>query len=259
MKKLMLILLVTCNAFACIGHEGANCRESLPAGDAQKMYEEIHGNGVYPTSFNPIAQRKAEKFAADADTTYAMAEYVNDNYRGMFKIAAMNLRKYGFKKESREVLNEWREHDGELNYLVALDRRAIADFAPLSQWIDKAYQKICGEQALGYNICYALRLSDIYSVNHELIPFFSMCSYTPVQTIDVGCGDFHMTPVPIHPVRGLEDITIYWSVVIGCDVITYGSGLIFPICSPIGMITERIFELKLCEPLTNKIYGWACK
>src|ERR1017187_10011282 len=86
----VVALLLSMNAMACIGHEGANCRDSLPTGDYDAMYTEIHGNGVYPTSFNPIAQHKANVFAADTDTMYDMAWQVNRNFRGAFMIAGMN-------------------------------------------------------------------------------------------------------------------------------------------------------------------------
>jgi hypothetical protein len=126
--------------------------------------------------------------------------------------------------------------------------RNIGDFKPLSQWLAGVYDKI--EAALGHEICYALRLSDIKTINYAIPVVFSPC--------DEGEIEFELHFIHDPNYRGLAPVVTYWVTVITCDVATYGAGTFF-ICSPIGMVTEFAMDRWVAPKIAPKLYDLICK
>lgn len=247
MRAFILSMILCASSFAV----------PLPTGNWDTMYKEIHGNGEYSDQQRSLADRKARAYERDNGSIEKHAARTNRVLRGIFKIAVMNLKRYGFDDEARDIQQGWREHDGELQRIVAYGYRDIGDFKPLSDWLASAYDKI--ESKLGYQLCMTLKLSAIKSYNYGIPVFFQMCRYGETEAIHHGCGDSHLpsTPPNLHPYEGIVDLTAYFSVLIGCEIGTYGAGT-FWICSPLAMLTEWVVDNKLCEPLTGFIFDKAC-
>jgi len=175
----------------------------------------------------------------------------NLSLRAIFYIAELNLKRNGYHDLADEIKNEWGERDGKI-YEIAKrieenDLRGIGDFKPLSEWLQKAYEKI--EEKLGYQLCLALRLSDIKTINHGLYVLFNLC--------DFELKDFYEHFVNDGRYRGLLPVISYWSTIMACSIGTYGIGYFF-ICSPIGMLVELGVDKKVAPYLAPKIHNFFC-
>ncbi|NDC22505.1 MAG: hypothetical protein EBZ49_00020 [Proteobacteria bacterium] len=214
----------------------------------QKGYEEIHGTGKYTRAQLEEAEPKIRMAEQNLQTLEDVAIQSNLALRTIFSVAVKNLHRKGYTRTAREIESGWEERDGEIVRLAYRGERNIGDFEPLSKWLADAYDKI--ESKLGYQLCLALRLSDIKTINFGLVVVFRPCKY--------GEEEFKKHFIHDEKYRGLAPVVAYWTTIVACSFGTYGIGYFF-ICSPIGMIVELGVDKKIAPYLAPKIYNLACE
>lgn len=213
------------------------------------LYTEIHGDGVHTTGQQQTAEKKLQALHDEFERggLTAMAERTDKALNGLFWVAIRNLKKHGHYSTAKKMEREWNEQRGKL-YTFMRAGRDIGDFEPISLWLAAAYEVL--EYTLGYEICRALRLSDIKTFNYTIPVVFSPCKH--------GFLEFEMHFVHDAKYRGLAPVVSYWVSVITCSVATYGAGYFF-ICSPIGMLVELGMDRWAAPWLAPKIYNLACE
>lgn len=169
-------------------------------------------------------------------------EKANVALNALFKISVFHLRMKGYKVEAQQIEDEWDNHWN--GYLMRA--RDIGDFAPMSAWLDAAYLKI--EALLGQEICDWVRISDIYSLNHELPFMLSPCKINGVEFYKHMVGDKR---------RGLYPILAYWSAYVATTAATSGTGFVF-VSGLVGSGCEFVVKKWVAPPLAEKLWNWSC-
>lgn len=216
---------------------------------ASDLYTEIHGDGHHTLSQKQDAERRLERMKAEVDREglYGVAERTDRTLRGIMFIAVKNLKRRGFTQEANELSREWKRHENTLQILVMKPNRDIGDFKPLSEFLAKAYDKL--EEKLGLEICRALRLSDIKTLNYAIPVVFAPCKHNELQF------DLHLCHDSKY--RGLLPVVAYWTTSITCSVATFGAGYFF-VCSPIAMLVELGMDRVACPWLSPRLYEAFC-
>lgn len=210
---------------------------------------EIHG-GPLSSDDRKDVERRAKAISRDIERRDfgALAEKSNLALRGIMRVAVRNLKKRGFKDEAKKLQREWRSLDGTLIEVVSRRNWDIGDFAPLNQWLAVAYEIL--ELKLGYDLCRLLRLSDIKTINYAIPVVFKPCPY--------GETEFALHFIHDSKYRGLCPVIAYWVTIITCNIMTFGSGNIFFICSPLGWGVETATDRWVAPYLAPKLYELMC-
>lgn len=210
---------------------------------------EIHGNGIYTVAQEYEASGRAEEIARDFEhgRLEAIAEKTDRSLGAIIEVAYRNLKRKGHAQTASKLRTEWKQHQGEIVRIVRNPSRDIGSFKPLSDWLARAYETI--EAKLGYEICRALRLSDLKTLNYAIPVVFAPCKH--------GQNEFTMHFCHDAKYRGLAPVVTYWTVSITCSMATFGLGIFF-VCSPIAMLTELVMDRKIAPWLAPKIYNAAC-
>lgn len=231
MKNVLIAIYINIFAASSVGHAFERSRKTIFVPTKPEM--------EYAEEQSPNLERGLNSF-------YQVADRSNTAIRAIVKIAAINLRANNFHKEAIEIENLWQTHDGQL-VEIALNQRDIGWFEPISDTLAVIYEII--EQKLGFDMCHALRLDDLKTINYGLYVAFRPCIY--------GFDEFykHMANDPKY--RALLPVISYWATVISCSVATQGIGYFF-VCSPIGWAIERVVEKRVAPKVTPKLYEMAC-
>jgi hypothetical protein len=218
--------------------------------ELQAEYPKIYGDGIYSTAERADSQRRLTAFKKEIAThgLLRLAERTEQAMGAIFKVAVVNLKRRGHYALARDVSYQWEERKGALIVLSLgmTTGRDIGDFEPLSKWLADVYDRI--EGALGYELCRALRISDIKSLNHGIRVVFSPCGY--------GLSEFDMHFVHDSRYRGVFPVVVYWVSNLTCTIATWGAG--FFLCSPISMLIELGADKYVGPWLAPKLYSWAC-
>lgn len=161
-------------------------------------------------------------------------------------VASYELSRRGHFETAQMVEAIWRHTEIRFHDAVLL-QRDIGWYEPISDALALIYDLT--EQKLGYDLCHALRLDDIKTINHGLVVAFRPCFY--------GFEEYFKHLVEDPKYRGLLPVLSYWTIVIGCSYATYGIGYPF-ICSPTAYVVERIVRKRVAPKAVNQIYKTAC-
>jgi hypothetical protein len=243
--KLFLALILSLSAWA----------DKVPNSDVANWYEEIHGNGLYTTEQYSTASRRAKYFEYDTNTLPKLAERTNVAIKALVKISILNLKRHHYYTLANELSEAWEKEDGLLQEIVEEQERRgrydIGDFEPLLKFLGDAYTKI--EQALGYDICYVLRLTDLKTLVWGIPVVFEPCRYGQTEFGIHMCSD----PPKPQAYKGVFPVVAYWTSTITCSMATFGAGLFF-ICSPVSMLVEIAVKDGICPWAAPKLYNMAC-
>lgn len=151
-------------------------------------------------------------------------------------------------KGHRELANEI-EHTHANRFMHQLSRLGkLGDHEPYSQWLAETYQKI--EAKLGKRICELLHLDDINIVNFAIpVVFQPRGDERNGKPLPWGIEEYAAHFVPFGGVVG------YWSAWSICTGATWGAGAIVFICTPTGMLTERVTVNRIAPPISDRIYN----
>lgn len=205
------------------------------------------GLGVQGRWDNTQIERQLYEKGFKIENYYDLAVLSNSAIRNIVKVASLELRRRKHREVAEEIEAVWRFYDKRL-IDIALDNRDIGWFEPISDALALIYDLT--EQRLGFDVCHALRIDDLKTINFGLRVAFRPCFYGYEEYFK------HMAKDPKY--RALLPVLSYWTVVIGCSYATYGIGYVF-ICSPAGYIIEKVVENRIAPKATKKLYDLACK
>lgn len=216
------------------------------------LWVTLQGNGVYTTAQEQEANSKINRIAKDLQRDYyrELSRKANVSLRAMMKVGVINLRNRGHQEEAGWLERGWKRWDGEIERIVLSGRhRDIGSWKPLSTWLAAAYEVI--EYALTYNVAYALRLTDIKSLNYGLVVTFSPCEY--------GLDEFMKHTWTGDPkYRSVVPLVTYWTVAIGCSFSSFGITY-FYVCGPFGMLCELAMNKAISPWLGPRVYNLFCE
>lgn len=261
MRTVLIAMCLCASVFACKGHKNPaiNCgRDALPTSGFDQIYTSINGNGEYAKETYEEGKRRTKLFIKDITNMDRLAQKYEVAIRGMVQIAVRNLSKFDFDDEAAEIERDWKSNRGELSRIVKeleYDERAQQDLKGYFEWLDTLYLKI--ESKLGYQLCHALRLDDLYSLNRGQW-MFKPCLIGESQWTCVLCGDKHVDPTVPNPRRGDLPILSYWATQVTCGVATFGAGVIGFICGPIAMVVEYTVDEWGCPRLEPWLFDKVC-
>lgn len=204
------------------------------------------GFGLEDTRYKYQVEEQLYRAGFKIENFYDLAVLSNDSIRNIVKLSALKLRKKGYPETASEVEAIWRHYDGRL-IDIALGTRDIGWFDPISNALALIYELT--EAKLGFDVCHALRIDDIKTINFALRVAFRPCYY--------GYDEYYKHMVIDPKYRGLIPVLSYWTVVIGCSYATYGIGYVI-ICSPAAYVIEKIVANRIAPVAVDKLYNIAC-
>lgn len=170
----------------------------------------------------------------------------NKAITSIIELSAHELRKQEKHELAKKLETEWRKLDGYLIDVV-VNNRDIGWFKPLIEWLAVTYELI--ELELGLELCRALRISDLKTINHGIIVVFRPCYY--------GLKEFTLHFVHDDKYRGFAPVISYWAAALSCTAALHGAGYFF-VCSPTAMLIERVVDKRIAPKVAPKIYNAAC-
>lgn len=188
-------------------------------------------------------QRIANKYEKDLRSG-RIKERTNHALDSIVRLSVYKLRRTGHKAEAAQFLKEWEEQ-----YQYILIGRGIGDHKPLSTWLAAKYDML--ELILGKEICHALRLSDIKTINYAVPVVFACEDHVTEAEFFL-----HFVADDTNGYRGLGPVVAYWTTFIVCVGGTWGTGFLF--CSPIAMGVEYLSDSFICPRLNEPIWKLSC-
>ena len=210
------------------------------------LYPEIYGDGTYTTEAQEVSYNRAQAIKREVELggLLRLAQLTDDTIGRLLSLAIRNLERRGHFETAREIQEEWDFYQGAI-VVVVLGRRPIGDFEVWSAWLHETYRKI--ESKLGNELCRALRISDLFTINASRA-VFRPCVH--------GYAEFHNHLVHDHLYRGLLPVVSYWVSTIGCQVAAAGTA--FFLCSPVALLIEFSVDRWVAPFVADRLWGLLC-
>jgi hypothetical protein len=178
------------------------------------------------------------------------AKKVDKATKNIVKLAVLILRRKGFTDKADEIEQEYKVYNN-FTYMYAIGAfNDIGDHPPMWEWLDRLEKDL--RERLGDFIMKATRLEDLRTFNYGLPIVLQPAGderTNPATVISLDDYAQHFIP--------FSGCLSYWTAWGICTGATWGIGAIVFICSPIGMITERIVVTKIAPDLANNIWNEA--
>ncbi len=181
------------------------------------------------------------------ETKVETAKKIDRASENMVKFASFLLKQKGKPQIAAEIEAEYLDNYQNYTYLYAIGAvKDIGDHPPMWEWLDKLEKKLRAE--LGDFIMQASRLDDLRVFNYAI----------PIVLQPAGDERFD-PPVLISkldykqhfvPFAGALSYWVTWGVCVGA---TYGAGMLF-LCTPAGLIAERVMENRIAPDLSDRIW-----
>jgi hypothetical protein len=176
------------------------------------------------------------------------AKMVDKSLQNMVRLSAFTLRKKGYYDEARRIEQEYGQYYNHYTFNHAIGLvQDIGDHPPMWEWLDKLEKDL--RELLGDFVMQVTRLEDLRTFNYAipivLHPDGDIRSEPPTLITKL---DYKQHFVPF------AGALSYWTAWGVCTGATWGLGAVIFICSPIGMIAERVVETKIAPDLSDKIW-----
>jgi hypothetical protein len=177
-------------------------------------------------------------------------KYADQAVDGALKRAIKELRKKGYSSYAQTIEFEWTAYYG--NSLFT-DERNIGDHKPINQWLAEKYQVI--EMFLGVEVCKALHISDIKTLNFGIPVTIHPCSFpmdlVQGERVDEYVRHFAGGPNGDDTYYGVIPVITYWAVVIPLTpTLPIGAGIV-------ASIAERLMDIAAVS-LGKRVYEKRC-
>lgn len=175
----------------------------------------------------------------------------------IFLVAQVNLEAKGYRNQAYYIKYQWRTF-----YRAELMRVAMAsqfgddigDHSPLWQWLADVYDKV--EKALGVEVCKALHLSDIKTMNYGLPIVFRACTF-PMDNVTIGREHEYRNHFAKGSVYyGVVPVATWWAISIGCWSGTSGVGSF--LCALAATGAEWLMGNVIAPHLSDQIFEAVC-
>lgn len=211
--------------------------------------------GLFVLSTAAAAAAPSRKVVAElraANTLEAQAEKTTKALNILFKAACLQARAVGHGEDVEAVCSDW-----DFYWLPTLERaakegRGIGDHKPLSDWLAAATVVLYAALSDYPLIIEMIRLEDLVIFNYGLPVFFDPHASAEwcLELPDVPCGAEYVQ----HGERVISS-TSYWLAWGGCVGATWGAGAIGMICSPVGMLTEKVVLATVAPKVSARIWA----
>lgn len=160
---------------------------------------------------------------------------------GLVDHVASELQSRGYSEEANRIIGEWRMFSG---FLETLDGTRDVGDHPAIKWLFDVHARI--HTLLGDELCHAVRAHDLWWLAYT-IPVVFRCAGLTSTEIDAVEYALHFVP--------FAGIVTYWTVFIGCEVLTSGN----PFCGLGASLAERCMVTLVAPRLSSKVYPKVCK
>jgi hypothetical protein len=176
------------------------------------------------------------------------AKKVDKSLQNMVRLATFTLRKKGYYEEATRIEQEYSERYSNYTFSHAIGAvQDIGDHPPMWEWLDKLEKDL--RALLGDFVMQVTRLEDLkvfnYSIPIVLHPDGDIRTEPPTLITKL---DYKQHFVPFAGALG------YWTAWGVCTGATWGLGAVIFICSPVGMVAERVVETRIAPDLSDKIW-----
>jgi hypothetical protein len=225
------------------------------ASEIKKIKEELNITVPAEKPADPVEKEERKEIIKDLKIALSdkveTAKKVDKVTENMIKLAVFSLKQKGYDQEAADIEQEYLDNYQNYTYLYAIGSvGAIGDHPPMWEWLDKVEKRL--REKLGDFIMKVTRLEDLKTLNYGI----------PV-VLQPG-GDERFDPMVLFtkkdysehfiPFSGVISYWITWGVCVGA---TFGAGAVTFICSPIGMLAERVVVTRVAPPLSDKIWDRA--
>lgn len=184
-----------------------------------------------------------------ADSLEAVAEKSGRGLEILLMAACFQLRLHGHADACNKIKDEWQGGMRARYRWAVVDTEGLGDHAPLSIWLAGVYLML--ERYLGTAVLEALHLDDINIFNYAV----------PVVR-DPHEGAAWCQELPTTPCREeyrehfvpLAGVASYWIAWGTCTGATWGMGAVTMLCSPVGMLTEKVVVVYVGPRLSDRVW-----
>ena len=176
------------------------------------------------------------------------AKKVDKSLQNMVRLACFSLRQKGLYEEATRIEREYSERYSNYTFAHAIGAlQDIGDHPPMWEWLDKLEKDL--RALLGDFVMQVTRLEDLKTFNYAipivLHPDGDIRTEPPTLITKL---DYKQHFVPF------AGALSYWTAWGVCTGATWGLGAVVFICSPIGMVAERVVETRVAPDLSDKIW-----
>lgn len=206
---------------------------------------------VSSSVFASAPSRKVVAELRAANTLEAQAEKTTAALDILIKTACFHARAVGAGAQVAEVCGDWENFWLPSMERASLEGRGIGDHKPLSQWLAAATVVLYAALSDYPMIIEMIRLEDLVIFNFGLPVFFDPHADSEWcrETMNATCRDEYR----VHGERVISS-TSYWLAWGACVGATWGAGAIGALCSPVGMLTEKVVLVTVAPRLSNRIW-----
>ena len=200
------------------------------------------------TEISRRTKKKTDQFERDIKAGH-LAYDTDRALNALIRLGWYKLSRVGQKEAANKMLREWEgQWQGEVSRLWLT--RGIGDHRPLSQWLAEKYTMM--EFLLGKDVCHALRLDDIKTINFG-IPVVISC----VDNVDEVEYGRHFIADEVNGYRGLGPVVAFWVTEFACVGFTWGTGFLY--CGPIAMGVEYLTKQFVAPRLNHPLWNLVCQ
>lgn len=221
--------------------------------DQQKQIKDELGVDI-PAEKPPLKLDETERNEVILDVKTGLldrvetAKNVDKSLQTMVRLAAFTLRKKGFYDEAKRIEDEYGQYYSQytFNHVIGLVQD-IGDHPPMWEWLDQLEKSL--RERLGDFVMQVTRLEDLRTFNYALpIVLHPEGDIRQIPPTIITKLDYKQHFVPF------AGALSYWTAWGVCTGATWGLGAVVFICSPIGMIAERVVEEKIAPEMSDKIW-----
>lgn len=173
----------------------------------------------------------------------------------IIKRSVRSLRDQGFDEDADEIERDFPQYRNYLQNMVAHSNgRDIGDHKPLITWLAVVYELI--EFKLGVEVCKALHISDLKTINYCIPVVFKPCTFD-MGSISIPRRDeyrLHFASGKVY--WGLVPVITYWAIEVGCLAATSGAGSF--LCGLGATLGERVMGNRLAPGMSDWVFNRLC-
>lgn len=218
----------------------AKAVEQLPANDSRLA---THPN--QPALFSSVSVEDylvmsgLGKIEKDLDSDpRGIARVVDKAVDNLVQTGLRAMSEKGYGHEAARFDGEW-QHTYK-NYFSKMGAMDIGDHKPWSEWLVLFYDAL--EVMIGHEACVRMHLDDIWVFNYAIPVVFHPTNH-----------EWDMLEYQKHFVP-FAGSCAYWLSYTACAIITWGSGAIMMVCTPIGEAIEWTMVTFVAPGLSDRVY-----
>lgn len=214
---------------------------------------------AYPAKFSESQVRNISS-GMDDPRLLTLAQRTDNTIALIIQRSVAALRDQEFENDASEIEVQYEGYRGYVTHMVTSHH--IGDHKPLLDFLAKVYDQI--EAKLGVQVCKALHISDIKTLNFCIPVVFKPCTFS-LDGLNVDreaeyrrhfAMDDGGSSDPEHSLYGLTPVIVYWVVEGICLTSTSGIGSI--LCGAGATLGEYFMGHTIAPNLSDKLFVRSC-